>query len=132
MMIRWFAAQRRKRRQLELERASNVVRVLFPEPITFVAQEWIGMVNSMLHVSAEVWNAQSLERRILAFKGMSPAFSEAENRFPVIRQKIDESVIATGGSEDEARAYVFDGILAEALIAVGEDRNEVYSTLFPG
>lgn len=88
------------------------------------------MVHHMLCVSPEVWNAQSLDRRIFAFKGASPALEKAENRFPVIRQKLGDSIAATDMSEEEARAELFAGILAEALVAAGEDRTQVYSTLF--
>jgi len=39
-------------------------------------------------------------------------------------------IAATDMSEEEARAELFAGILAEALVAAGEDRTQVYSTLF--
>lgn len=129
-MLGWFAKRRRQKRLKKLERAGKVLQFYFAEPIEFVAQEWTGRVGHMLHVSPDVRNAQSLASRIFTFEGTSPALSVAENNFPVIRQKIGDSVAATDMSEEEARAELFAGILAEALVEAGEDRTEVYSILF--
>lgn len=129
-MLRWFATRRRQQRLKKLERAGEVLRFYFADPIAFVAKEWTGVGNHMLHVSPVVWNAQSLARRIFTFEATSPALSEAENNFPVIRQKIGDSIAESDMSEEEARAELYAGILAEALVAAGEDRTEVYSILF--
>ncbi len=130
-MLGWFGEQRRLKQQQGLERAGEVIRATFPEAIAHMAQAWMGMTNAMLHVSPEVWNAQTLDRRILAFKGMSTAFSEVEEMFPIVHEKIITSTAVSGEPEEQARTNLFAAILAEALIAVGEDRSEVYLTLFP-
>lgn len=89
------------------------------------------MVNHMLHIAPDVWNARELETRILAFKGMSPALGELEGLFPVVRQKIADAVEQAGGSHDQARENILSGILAEALISIGENRTDTYDELFP-
>ena len=85
----------------------------------------------MLAVSAEMWTAQSLERRFLAFEGLSPAIHEMESRFPIVSEKINEAASRTGASVEGARDHIFKGIFAEAVIAAGEKPQEVYGALFP-
>jgi hypothetical protein len=129
--MEWFAARRRRKHEEALEQAGKTVRRLFPEPIAYVAQAWMGMVNHMLHVAPDIWNAKSLEIRILAFEGMSPALGELEDRFPIVREKIAAAAEQAGAYHDQARANILSGILAEALASVGEDRTRIYEAIFP-
>jgi hypothetical protein len=130
-VLKWLAARRRERRELELVKASSVTRALFRDPIAFVAEEWVRVEAHMLAVSAEVWTAQSLERRFLAFEGLSPAIHEVEKRFSIVSEKIEESASKTGASIEEARDHILKGIFAEAVVSAGEKPREVYGTLFP-
>lgn len=85
----------------------------------------------MLAVSEKFWTSQSLERRFLAFKGLSAAIHEVDSKFPVVGEKIAEAAAKTGASIDESRDHLLKGIFAEAVISTGEDRQKVYATLFP-
>lgn len=130
MVIKWLAARRRKRVETELASAARVTRTLFPEAIAFVAQEWVRVETHMLAFSAEFWTAQSLERRFIAFEGLSPAIHEVEGRFPVVSEKIAESAAKSGAAVEETKDHIIKGIFAEAVISTGENRQDVYAILF--
>jgi hypothetical protein len=129
-MLKWLAARRRRKQDEALDAAGASVRRLFPEAIAFVAQQWTGMVDHMMHVSADDWRARSLETRILVFTDMSAGLRDLPARFDAVRSKIADAV-AAGIDEDDARQQIQAGILAEALVATGEDRRDVTAILFP-